>query len=261
MKNMLMMLMAGAVIFGAAASGSWFLQNQKAAASHDEEDGDHDESHAAAKPTAAVAEAHGENEGDEKKTAALPASVRPRPVSVEELLRYSLGLKSREEALSSREKDIDRRQSQVNIVLADIQGEQRELDGLRSQVKQQLASVELLLEQVQADREKFKADKAEHEQTLEELGSTQATVDAAQWDNVRKMSTWFQSMDPEKAAGVLKELSDDGKLDLAVQLLSSFGEREASKVLSAIEDTSLTVQLAEAFRTFKKPPKKEEKKR
>ncbi|HVJ87960.1 MAG TPA: hypothetical protein VM452_20015, partial [Caulifigura sp.] len=83
--------------------------------------------------------------------------------------------------------------------------------------------------------------------------------DVAQRDNVKKMSAWFQGMEPEKAAGLLKGLANEGKMELAVQLLANFEEREASKVLAAIDDTTLTVELAEAFRTFKRAPKKSEK--
>jgi flagellar motility protein MotE (MotC chaperone) len=71
------------------------------------------------------------------------------------------------------------------------------------------------------------------------------------------MSAWFQGMEPEKAAGVLKSLANEGKMELAVQLLANFEEREASKVLAAIDDTQLTVELAEAFQSFKRAPKKD----
>ncbi len=192
---------------------------------------------------------------------ALPGSIRPRPVSVEELLRYSLGLKSREEALSGRERDIERRQSQVNIALTDIQGEQHELDGLRRQVKDQISAVDGLLAKLADERLKFAAEKAKAEEEMKKYDTVKKDNDASQRENVKTMSTWFQGIEPEKAAGLLKSFANEGKMDLAVELLANFEDREASKVLGAIDDPSLTVELAEAFQKYKRAPKKTDAKR
>ncbi|HVJ66805.1 MAG TPA: hypothetical protein VM510_02405 [Caulifigura sp.] len=288
MKNLLMMGLVAGVVFGASAGASWFLHNRKHAAAHDVAEKDsHADSHAAPehgaeekskeadhgseKPAAHTAStSHGESGHNAEASApkrsateslkplehALPGSIRPRPVSVEELLRYSLGLKSRETAISGREKDLERRQAQVNIALTDIQGEQHELDGLRRQVKDQISAVDNLLVKLAEERQKFESDKAKAAEELKKYDTVKKDDDVAQRDNVKKMSAWFQAMEPEKAAGLLKGLANEGKMDLAVQLLANFEEREASKVLAAIDDTTLTVELAEAFRTFKRAPKK-----
>jgi len=297
MKNMLMMGLVAGVIFGASAGASWFLQNKKHAAHDvaakdghgDEHSTDHgaDKDHASgeksetptghgadsgAAHTAASPPSSGGHDAPAvaatKKSAAdelkplehaLPGSIRPRPVSVEELLRYSLGLKTREAAINDREKGLERRQSQVNIALTDIQGEQHELDGLRRQVKDQISAVDNLLAKLTEERQQFEAEKSKAQEEMKKYDTVKKDDDVAQRDNVKKMSAWFQGMEPEKAAGLLKGLANEGKMELAVQLLANFEEREASKVLDAIDDTTLTVELAEAFRTFKRAPKKSEK--
>jgi len=279
MKNMIMMLFVAGAAFGASAAGSMYLKQKQAVApdgEHEAEGGAHSAIAAeqgkgqpghGADPVAAAKSAKAEANVAEAQPkpgsseAGLPTAVRPRPVSVEELLRYSLGLKSREEGLTRREKDLERRQSQVAIVLGDIQGEQQEMDGLRAQVKDQLTSVESMLNQLATERQEFETKRTEAADELKKLDTTKQEASDAERENVKKMSAWFQSMEPEKAATVLKELANDGKLDLAVQMLSNFEERDASKILSAIEDTTLTVQLAEAFRSYKKPTKKDEKRR
>ncbi len=289
MKNLLMLGLVGGVVFGASAGGSWFLHQRShspgsdvasgghgddhGAESHPADESAHDSSHASAEGSAhAAAGSHGASPpataaANTKSAAdslrplehALPGSIRPRPVSVEELLRYSLGLKSRETAIAGREKDLERRQAQVNIALTDIQGEQHELDGLRRQVKDQISAVDNLLAKLAEERQKFEADKTKAEEELKKYDTVKKDDDVSQRDNVKRMSAWFQGMEPEKAAGVLRSLANEGKMELAVQLLANFEEREASKVLAAIDDTTLTVELAEAFRMFKRSPKKDEK--
>jgi len=294
MKNILMMGLVAGVVFGASAGGSWFLQQKKHAtttqsAAKDDHASGHDakppadENHHAApaenghgahgEPPAVAATsppASGAHGSPPPKSAAealkpldhaLPGSIRPRPVSVEELLRYSLGLKTREAAINGKEKDLERRQAQVNIALTDIQGEQHELDGLRRQVKDQISAVDNLLAKLAEERQSFQAEKTKAEEELKKYDTVKKDDDVSQRDNVKRMSAWFQGMEPEKAADVLRGLANEGKMELAVQLLANFEEREASKVLAAIDDTTLTVELAEAFRTFKRAPKKDEGKR
>jgi hypothetical protein len=291
MKNILMMGLVAGVIFSASAGASLFLQKKQHAGAHadgapadghkdghGETDDSHGQTHAAkpaddhssgdshTAPSPKATASHGHGAESAPKSAAdslkplehaLPGSIRPRPVSVEELLRYSLGLKNREAAISGREKDLERKQAQVSIALTDIQGEQHELDGLRRQVKDQLAAVDSLLAKLSEERQKFEAEKSKATEEMKKYDSVKKDDEVAQRDNVKRMSAWFQQMEPEKAADFLKSLANEGKMDLAVQLLANFEEREASKVLAAIEDSTLTVELAEAFRSFKRAPKKD----
>jgi hypothetical protein len=292
MKNILMLGLVGGVVFGASAGASWFLQQKKHAGTDVAATDEHADDHGASSPakgghakeehpkheepshdskpsdhSTVSTSTHGKSsEQAPPKSAAdllkplehaLPSSIRPRPVSVEELLRYSLGLKSREAAIDGKEKGLERRQAQVSIALTDIQGEQHELDGLRRQVKDQITAVDNLLAKLAEERQTFQAEKTKAEEEMKKYDNVKKDDDVAERENVKRMSAWFQGMEPEKAAGVLKSLANEGKMELAVQLLANFEEREASKVLAAIDDATLTVELAEAFRTFKRAPKKD----
>lgn len=276
MKTIVTMLLFAGLVFGASAGGAWFMQKKKDAANavattHEDPATALPPGHTSGDATKggkpAAVPGHGPDSKSEHgqevsaSESGLPSAVRPQPVSVEELLKYSLGLKSREERIVEREKELDRKQSQASIVLADIEGEQRELDGLRAQVKGELGSVERILGQIAEERQKFDADRAKSETDLKELRNSQDAAKASEVENVKTMSTWFQAMDPEKAASIINDMAKDGKIDMAVQMLSNFEDRDAAKILSAIEDTTLTVELAEAFRNYKKPEKKDSKKR
>jgi hypothetical protein len=277
MKKMITVLLFAGLVFGASAGGAWYMQKQKAAADAAAANPDdldvsqippgHTSGDATKSGKSSGLAGHGvekkADHGEEASTAesGLPSAVRPQPVSVEELLKYSLGLKSREERIVEREKELERKQSQASIVLADIEGEQRELDGLRAQVKGELGSVERILGQIAEERQKIDADRVKSDSDLKELRNSQESAKTSEAENVKIMSTWFQQMEPEKAASIINDMAKDGKIDMAVQMLSNFEDRDAAKILSAIEDPTLTVELAEAFRNYKKPEKKDPKKR
>jgi len=185
----------------------------------------------------------------------MGVAVRPRAMSVEEILRYGMGLKKREELMKQREQSIAQQESQMKLVFADIQGEQREIEGLRSQMKDQLAAADQRLVEITQASERLAAERVKHEEELKKQVVPGEGVTESQRDNIKRMSAWFQSMEPTKAAQFLKELSNDGKLDLAVQMLANFEEREAAKVLSAFgeEDKALVGEITEAFKNYKRP--------
>ena len=186
----------------------------------------------------------------------LPVAARPKPMSVEEIIRYGKGIKQRAEHLDKREAQLAEQESQHRLVLADVQGEQKEIDGLRTQIRDQIGTVESLLEQLNVKRSlQTEEQKRAEEQTKLREGQ-QKDVDSMQSDNIKRMSAWFQNMEPAKAANYLKELSNDGKTDMAVQLLSNFEEREASKILAELDDPSLMVELIENFKKLKRTEKK-----
>jgi len=201
-------------------------------------------------------DSHGDAHGPAREAGPdMGIAVRPRAMSVEEILRYGMGLKKREELMKQREQSIAQQESQMKLVFADIQGEQREIEGLRSQIKDQLAAVDKRLVEINQASEKLATERQKHEEEMKKQAVPGEGVTDLQRDNIKRMSAWFQSMEPTKAAEFLKELSNDGKLDLAVQMLANFEEREAAKVLSAFgeEDKALVSEITEAFKNYKRP--------
>ena len=186
----------------------------------------------------------------------LPVAARPKPMSVEEIIRYGKGIKQRAEHLDKRESLLAEQESQLRLVLADVQGEQKEIDGLRTQIRDQIGTVETLLEQLDVKRTQQSEEQKRTAEQAKLLEDQQQDVDSLQRDNIKRMSAWFQNMEPAKAANFLKELSNDGKTDMAVQLLSNFEEREASKVLAELDDPGLMVELIESFKKLKRDEKK-----
>ena len=186
----------------------------------------------------------------------LPVAARPKPMSVEEIIRYGKGIKQRAEQLDKRESQLAEQESQLRLVLADVQGEQKEIDGLRTQIRDQIGTVETLLEQLDLKRSQQSEDLKRTAEQTKLLEGQQKDVDSLQRDNIKRMSAWFQNMEPAKAATFLKELSNEGKTDMAVQLLSNFEEREASKILAELDDPSLMVELVESFKKLTRAEKK-----
>lgn len=242
MRSVAVMLLFGAVMFGASAAGSFYVQ-----------------SHTPKKPKETAAEVlmpgpTGEGDGESPAIEEdLPVAVRPKPMSVEEILRVGMGLKSREKTLDEREASLKKQESRLQLVLADVRGEQQQIEGLQAQVRDQTTAAESLLQRINEARQALATERQKAQEQLETFKETQIEYQDQERENVKRMSQWFQGMEPEKAAEMLKELANDGKLELAVQLLSNFEDRDAAKVLSAVDDNKLVVELTERFKDLKRP--------
>jgi hypothetical protein len=269
-KNAVMLVLFALVVGGSSAGVSLYLKKSQAKPAEKTETADDgvashvkpgdvspDHAPAAQSPSGHDTTAHvgGHDSGPDMGIAA-----RPRAMSVEEILRYGMGLKKREELMKQREQSVAQQEAQMKLVFADIQGEQREIEGLRTQIKEQLAAADKRLVEINQATERMATERQKHEEELKKQTTPGEGVSDLQRDNIKRMSAWFQSMEPTKAAEFLKELSNDGKLDLAVQMLANFEEREAAKVLSAFseDDKALVSEITEAFKNYKRPepPKK-----
>ncbi len=263
MKQILLLL----VITAVAAGVSSFISGKMRATSHEEPASatphEAETKHGSSDKSATPHEAEQGHDSSDKtakhapaESSYLPVAARPKPMSVEEIIRYGKGIKQRGEHLDKRESQVAEQESQLRLVLADVQGEQKEIDGLRTQIRDQIVTVETLLKQLDVKRAQQSEEQKQAAEQVKLLEDQQKDVDSLQRDNIKRMSAWFQNMEPAKAANFLKELSNDGKTDMAVQLLSNFEERDASKILAELDDPTLMVELIENFKKLKRDEKK-----
>jgi flagellar motility protein MotE (MotC chaperone) len=263
MVRMIGMLLFGCAVFAAAAGGTWFWKSKQHPSGGDAHGGETAaaDSHAAS-PSAAPAVAHaGDHHGSGHDAAGaeagspegMPVAVRPRPMSIEELLRMGMGLNEREEALTQREAGLERQETQLKLALADLRGEQDEIVALRAEVQQQLQAADGYLAKIQQARDDLSRDRAQQEEQVKAFESSRIEIDSQQRENIKQLSTWIQSMEPDKASAVLREMANDGRMETAVKLLSQLEEREVAKILSALDDAKLVDQFITRFQDLKRP--------
>ena len=242
MKSIVMIL-AGLMVFAGAAAGSWYVRTYLPAvpvttpAAEPQVDLTSD-------PLKDISDTEGEGE-------LMPVAVRQDSMSVEELLRFSLGLKEREKVLKGNEEKFREEQIQQQLVLTDIEAERSAIDGLRAQLSTEIESVRSMIEELNRLHESVIS---EREITKKEFGEIEAKrIDISDQfrTNDKKLSTWLQGMSSENAAAVLKEMANDGNMKVAVQLLANFEEREAAKILDSINDPKLLNEFIAEFRNLK----------
>ena len=176
----------------------------------------------------------------------LPVAVRPAPMSVEEIVRYGLQLKDRDAAIARREQAILTTERRQQLILTDIQGEQKEIEGLYTQARDQRKATEELLGQVTLQKQQLDEHQKKNEADRKARESQNQEQDADVQANIRDLTTVVQNMEPDRAAQVIA-WSDDGKIDLCVEVLARMDTRVAAEVVNAIKDEKLTSDLLGRF--------------
>lgn len=209
MKKILGMLLYGGVMFGVTAGLGMFMmkksaphataENAEGEEEAEEETGEHGETsedghgdaeaadhgsadehqtaelHGAGDHSDGHATGHGSTEHEEP----LPVAVRSTPMTVEEIVRMGLSLKSRDEAIRQREESLREIEAQQRLVLTDLASAQQEVENLLAQTSDQRAAKEELLARIAAQSESLTRERASFSGDTEKLKKDQADLELA----------------------------------------------------------------------------------
>lgn len=244
--KMVIIGIVGLVIFGASAAGSWYVKTQVLNPPMEESEP------SIADILADPADSSDAEEGDDARL--MPVAVRDDPMTVEELVRFSMRLKEQRKQLTAKEDEFQKRQVQQQLILTDVKTEQGAVKGLQTKLDKDLTIAESLI----ADLGRLRADlKVQEDKAIAakmELEAKRIEVDGGLESKDKRISSLMQGMSPEKAAGSLQEFVDNGELDFAAKLLGHFDDRQAAKILDSIPDMKLVNELIIRMRLLKDAP-------
>lgn len=206
MKKILGLVLYAAVMFGVTAGLGMFMMKKSALHGSDvaesgDEHGDsavpHDE-HGTSDSTAGksatshvetvdAASPHGGSHATESGTHAqagghsdlqLPVAVRSSPMSVEEIVRMGLSLKSRNEVLRQRESSLKDAESQHRLIQTDVEGAQQEVEHLLTQAIDQRAAIEELVARMTTQKDAVNNERLAIVSEKQQLKADRETLDA-----------------------------------------------------------------------------------
>ena len=207
MKKILGMLLYGGVMFGVTAGLGMFMMKksaphataENAEGEEETETGEHGETpeeghgdaetadhgspdehqtaelHGAGDHSGGHAADHGSAGHDEQ----LPVAVRSTPMTVEEIVRMGLSLKSRDEAIRKREESLREIESQQRLVLSDLESAQQDVENLLARTSDQRAAKEELLARITAQSESLLRERAAFSGDTEKLTKDRSELDLA----------------------------------------------------------------------------------
>ena len=224
MKNLLILALASLLLFSVAAGLSVWLQQSKAPAEPTKDKDDEKKKSAKEKPEPV------EKDKSPKDKTEVPETVTPK----------------------ERETAFEKRQARVELILADMRTERDDFDKLSKTV---------------AAETKAAIAAADEDLRLADLKNSQKPndppkkplvpfVDPGEQKNIDKLAAMYDAMAPDAAAKLATEMSNNGSLETAVQILAKMKDTKLAKVLEAMPDQALAAQIVEKIKKLRKaiPP-------
>jgi flagellar motility protein MotE (MotC chaperone) len=257
MKKFMMLGMTALVLFSLSAGASWFLQKARLAAATEPTMADSTE-RAAERQTPR----HHSWDMEEDRDAFMPTESHgnmrpPYTPAANEAVQLANSLRTRLAAVREREALLLGRQKQLELVFNDIKSERASIDEMRKQVAEEMKAVERQLLNLEKKRAELDDKQQEVNTHVKEMEKNVVQLDGMEQGNLKKIADMYDSMAPESAGKILKQLAESGKMDTAVKLLGLMKERQAAKVLADLEDPALAAQLLEKMKDVKRPAKKQ----
>jgi flagellar motility protein MotE (MotC chaperone) len=219
MKNFLILGLLAGLLFSVSAALSLWLNQSKTTPT----DADKDKEKVASKAAKT-------GEPKEAEPKALPKVDSPPPPGPE---RDRLTSRSEQERLKLRAE-------QLEMVVRDLQAQQEATDKARRDVA--------------AELKKIPAEVGRLDALAADLKKQQVEFEASERKNIEKIAAMYDAMTPEAAAPTLKQMADSGKIDMAAKILALMKERNAARVLEAMNDPMLALQVLERMKNFRPTP-------
>jgi flagellar motility protein MotE (MotC chaperone) len=223
MKNFLILGLLAMFLFSVSAALSLWLNQSKPEQTAEKEKGREKK-----KDEETEKEKEKEKAGKEPKEE--HKSIVPKPEEGHGAIDVGASLQQREEKLKYRA-------AQMDLVVRDLQVQREATDAALAKVLTELKNVG--------------AETAKLDALAKDLRDQRVQFEAGEKKNIEKIANMYDAMSPESAAPVLKEMVEKGKLDMAAKILAQMKERNAARVLEAMNDPSLETQLLARVRDLR----------
>lgn len=230
--------MFAVLLFALGAVGSWFYLQMESEDAEDE-----------VQPMATLAVERAANPVPKPETSTLPAIIRGPELDAEEMFRLTTATREKREQLREYEERLREHKQRIKAADADTKSAHREVEGMLGQVRNIMSGAEKLLDEVQLALNDLKKQKSELQTKEDKLKELEKEAGAGAAANMKTLSEYMASMPADVAAGAIKEMTNDGKIDFVVQLLRKIEPRNVSKILAELEDPQLLAEIAQRFRT------------
>jgi flagellar motility protein MotE (MotC chaperone) len=244
MSRMLKFFAIAVILFGLAAGVSWYLQGQGQGPTKDIEE------------KAAKAGEHSRGKGISHELP--PTRPLPRtPVSpeAERISAFAANLERQQESLKSREQHLAVREKQMDLIHDEIKKDQKKLDVVRKEIDNELHLVQEKLDVLEKRTGEGAKEREKTAAQLEEIRHATLELGGVESKNLRQVAGIYDKMDPEAAAQSIQQMAEQGKLDTAVTILAAMRDRQAANLLGELskQDSNIAVQLFDRMRFLKTP--------
>lgn len=235
MKSIIIAGVIGILLFAASGYTSWhfFVKGEKAA----------------------VAEPIPEFEGklpmvdSTKSQEQMPLGIRPDvPMPPRVALDLMNSIIQSEKKLQEKEERLKKEEKRISLLREDLERERKELESFSKKIDSKINEAKEATNLLKLEKEAVEKETKELSMYENRLGKKVGDLASEELQQqVNGLKDMFRTLDPGKAANILKEYANRGNLNLVANLLDSLEDRQKAKIIAELDSPTLTAEIMDTL--------------
>ena len=182
------------------------------------------------------------------KQDAMPVASRPEaPITVEAVVELAQSIMEKEKLLFDGQQQLKKDEKRVSLLFEDLSREQEELEVFSKMIDEKIRQAKEAVNLLKLEKQAIMKEQAAPDSIEKRTGSTDEVAADDLNRRVKVVKSWFENLEPDRAAKYLKEFADRGDLEFVAKLLDSLEDRRIAKVLAAFNDATLVAKIVDTF--------------
>ncbi|MDB4379810.1 hypothetical protein N9Z70_00325 [Mariniblastus sp.] len=235
MKSIIIAGLIGTLLFGISAIGSWFVFIPKS------------------EPVASdpVSEFDGKLPmvDTTKAQEQMPLGIRPDvPMPPSVALDLMNSIIQSEKKLQEKEERLKKEEKRISLLREDLERERSELDSFSKKIDSKINEAKEATNLLKLEKEAVKKEVKELSMYENRLGKKVGDLASEELkQQVNGLKDIFRTLDPARAAEILKAYADRGNLNLVANLLDSLEDRQKAKIIAELDSPTLTAEIMDTL--------------
>jgi DNA repair exonuclease SbcCD ATPase subunit len=235
MKSIIIAGLIGTLLFSVSAIGSWFVFKPKS------------------EPVASdpVSEFDGKLPmvDTTKAQEQMPLGIRPDvPMPPSVALDLMNSIIQSEKKLQEKEERLKKEEKRISLLREDLERERSELDSFSKKIDSKINEAKEATNLLKLEKEAVKKEVKELSMYENRLGKKVGDLASEELkQQVNGLKDIFRTLDPARAAEILKAYADRGNLNLVANLLDSLEDRQKAKIIAELDSPTLTAEIMDTL--------------
>ncbi|MDB4473239.1 hypothetical protein N9030_01470, partial [bacterium] len=179
----------------------------------------------------------------------MPLGIRPDvPMPPSVALDLMNSIIQSEKKLQEKEERLKKEEKRISLLREDLERERSELDSFSKKIDSKINEAKEATNLLKLEKEAVKKEVKELSMYENRLGKKVGDLASEELkQQVNGLKDIFRTLDPARAAEILKAYADRGNLNLVANLLDSLEDRQKAKIIAELDSPTLTAEIMDTL--------------
>ncbi|MDE0934662.1 MAG: hypothetical protein OSA89_01995 [Mariniblastus sp.] len=179
----------------------------------------------------------------------MPLGIRPDvPMPPRVALDLMNSIIQSEKKLQEKEERLKKEEKRISLLREDLERERKELESFSKKIDSKINEAKEATNLLKLEKEAVEKETKELSMYENRLGKKVGDLASEELQQqVNGLKDMFRTLDPAKAANILKEYANRGNLNLVANLLDSLEDRQKAKIIAELDSPTLTAEIMDTL--------------